>query len=83
MTPAVDTDPESSSLEPGRLAEEDLYLGEIGEGRLAATLLLLLVAGLAVIVAVFSPVGPVTWMATTLGLLFGALAAHALRGGDR
>ncbi|RBM18087.1 hypothetical protein DI005_20040 [Prauserella sp. PE36] len=63
------------------LAEDALDLGSVGEGRLAPVLLMMLVAGLAVVVAVFSPVGLVTWLAAGVAVAFGVLTTRALRGG--
>ncbi len=63
--------------------EADRYLGEMGEGRLVAALLLMAVAGLVFTVAVFAPAGPITWISWGVTAMFVALTALELRGGER
>lgn len=54
----------------------------MGEGRIAPLLMAMAVAGMALIVAVLAPHGPVTWIAGALGTAFTVLAIGAARAGD-
>ncbi|TDX84960.1 hypothetical protein [Amycolatopsis arida] len=79
-TATADLDLEESAPDPVADQLDDAAAVDYGDARLAAPLLLALVAGLAVTVAVLSPVTGVTWAAATVAAVFVIATARTLRG---
>ncbi|TKG61565.1 hypothetical protein [Prauserella endophytica] len=77
--------PGLADLEPDEPVEVDaeLVVMEFGDARVAAPLLLMLITGLATVVAVLSPVAVVTWIAAGFAAAVGTATARVLRGGVR